>query len=74
MLLDNPDDARTWADRHDDWSRTAAGIVEAVRNAFEVLHDIEYAAPWKADAQPRAAISSAASTDAQPSGSAASRS
>ena len=74
MPLDNPHDARTWADHHDDWSRTAAGIVDAVRNAFQVLHDIEYDAPWKARAQSSAEANITASSDAQPAGSAASRS
>ncbi len=72
MLLDH--DGQNWADHHTAWSDTAADIVQAVRNTFAVLTDIQFSAPWKDSAQPSAADSSAASIVDQPSGSAASRS
>jgi hypothetical protein len=74
MPLDTATDARTWADHHAEWTQTATAIVGAVRQAFEVLHDIEFAAPWKTDDQVSAAVNSSDSSPAQPSGSAASRS
>lgn len=46
-MTEHHDEARLWADHHQDWSRFAARMGHSVLEAFRALTDIQFAAPWK---------------------------
>lgn len=46
-MTDIPGEARFWADHRHELTRAARRLRRDVRDAFAVLGDIRYSAPWK---------------------------
>lgn len=46
-MTEHPDEARLWADHHQEWSRFLGGVWSGLGEAFRTLTDIQYAAPWR---------------------------
>jgi hypothetical protein len=46
-MTEHPDEARLWADHHQDWSRFLTGLWSGAGEAFRALNAIQYDAPWK---------------------------
>ena len=40
-------DARLWVEHHEEFSQSIAELIGRIRTAFERLHAITFAAPWR---------------------------
>ena len=46
-MSDYPGEAQIWATHHRELSRSLSLLIRSIREAFQALADIQYAAPWK---------------------------